>query len=83
MIRLACASPNDTFLPMTLAELKSEVRDASPEVREELFTLLGVLRRAGDPQRARALAGKLDDPTRWISEEVAAQRLGLETGGAN
>ena len=68
---------------MTLAELKTEVRHASPELREELFTLLGVLRRAGDPQRAQALAAKLDDPARWISEEVAAQRLGLETGGAN
>ena len=68
---------------MTLAELKNEVRDASPEAREELFTLLGVLRRAGDPERARVLAAKLDDPARWISEEVAAQRLGLETGEAN
>ena len=38
---------------MTLDELKAEVRDASPEVREELFTLLAVLRRARDPERAR------------------------------
>lgn len=68
---------------MTLAELKTEVRDASPEVSEELFTLLGVLRRAGDPERARVLAEKLDDPTRWVSTDVAAKRLGLETGGAN
>ena len=65
---------------MTLDELKAEVRAASPEVREEIFTLLGVLRRAGDPERARMLAGKLDDPSRWVSEEDAARRLGLETG---
>jgi len=65
---------------MTLEELKAEVRAASPEVREELFTLLGALRRARDPERARALAGKLDDPSRWVSEKEAARRLGLETG---
>ena len=67
---------------MTLAELKAEVRDATPEVREELFTLLAVLRRARDPERARVLAGKLDDPSRWVSEEEAARRLDLESGGA-
>jgi hypothetical protein len=65
---------------MTLDELKAEVCAASPEAREELFTLLGVLRRARDPERARALAGKLDDPSRWISEDEAARRLGLGTG---
>lgn len=65
---------------MTLDELKAEVRAASPEVREELFTLLGVLRRARDPERARILADKLDDPGRWISEEDAARRLGMESG---
>jgi hypothetical protein len=64
---------------MTLDELKAEVRAASPEVREELFTFLGVLRRAGDPQRAHRLAAKLDDPGRWISEEDAARRLGQST----
>jgi hypothetical protein len=48
---------------MTPDELKAGVRAASPEVRKELFTLLGVLRRARDPERARALAGKLDDPS--------------------
>ena len=66
---------------MTLDELKAEVRAASPEAREEIFTLLAVLRRSRDPERARMLAGKLDDPSRWISEEDAARRLGLETGG--
>jgi len=66
---------------MTLDELKAEVRAASPEVREEIFTLLAVLRRAPDPERARILADKLDDPKRWISEEDAARRLGLQNGG--
>jgi hypothetical protein len=65
---------------MTPDELKAEVRAASPEVREELFTLLGVLRGARNPERARMLAGKLDDPSRWVSEEEAARRLRLETG---
>jgi hypothetical protein len=64
---------------VTLDELKAEVRAASPEVREEFFTLLGGLRRASDPERGRVLAAKLDDPTRWVSEEDAARRLGLET----
>lgn len=67
---------------MTLDELKAEVRAASPEVREEIFTLLAVLRRARDPGRAKVLADKLDDPTRWISEENAARRLGIENGEA-
>ena len=62
---------------MTTDELKAELRAAAPDVREELFTLLGVMRRASDPERARALAAKLDDPARWISEEDAARRLGL------
>jgi hypothetical protein len=65
---------------MTLDDLKAEVRAASPEVREEIFTLLAVLRRARDPERARVLAGKLDGPGRWVSEEEAARRLGLEPG---
>lgn len=66
---------------MTLDELKAEVRAArAPEVREEIFTLLGVLRRARDPKRERMLAEKLDDPSRWISEEETARHLGLETG---
>ncbi len=67
---------------MTLDELKAEVRAAPPEVREELYTLLGVLRRAGDPERARALAAKLDEPGRWVSEEEAERRLGLGNGEA-
>ena len=67
---------------MTLEEFKTEVRAASPEVREELFTLLGVLRRAGNPTRARELAAKLDDPARWVSEDDAARRLGLSSPGA-
>lgn len=37
---------------MTLEEFKAEVRAASPEVREELFTLLGTLRRVGNPSGA-------------------------------
>jgi hypothetical protein len=67
---------------MTLDELKAEVRAASPEVRDELYTLLAVLRRANDPQRPRTLAAKLDEPVRWISEEEAARRLGLSAGEA-
>jgi len=63
---------------MTPDELKAEIRAASPEVREEIFTLLGVLRRAHDPERARMLAGKLDDESRWVPEEEAARRLGVE-----
>jgi len=70
----------DYHAPMTPDELKAEVCAASPEVREELFTLLGVLRRARDPERQRMLAVKLDDPSRWVSEKDAARRLGLETG---
>ena len=67
---------------MTLQELKAEMRAAPPEVREELYTLLCVLRRPHDPARARALAARLDDPSRWVSEEEAARRLGLDTGAA-
>jgi hypothetical protein len=61
---------------MTLDELKAEVRAASPEVREELFAFLEVLRRASDPERVRKLAAKLDDPSRWIPADEAARRLG-------
>ena len=68
---------------MTLDELKAEMRAASPEVREELYTFLGVLRRANDPGRVRSLAAKLDEPGRWISEEEAARRLGQSTGEGN
>ena len=64
---------------MTTDELKAELRAAAPEVREELFTLLYVMRRASDPDRARMLAAKLDDPTRWLSEQDASRRLGLAT----
>jgi hypothetical protein len=63
---------------MSIEQLKAELRAASPETQEELFTLLAVLRRAGDPQRPQRLAEKLDDPARWVSEEEAARRLGLE-----
>ena len=63
---------------MTAEELKAEVRAAAPEVREELYTLLCVLRRAQEPGRAAALAARLDDPAGWISEEEAARRLGLD-----
>ena len=62
---------------MTTDELKAELRAAAPEVREELFTLLYVMRRASDPDRAQMLAAKLDDPNRWVSEHDAAHRLGL------
>ena len=44
---------------MTTDELKAELRAAAPEVREELFTLLYVMRRASDPDRARMLAAKM------------------------
>jgi hypothetical protein len=64
---------------MSLEELKAEVRSASPEAREELFALLGVLRRARDPERAHALAARLDDPAGWVSEEDAARRLGMNS----
>jgi hypothetical protein len=63
---------------MSIEQLKAELRAASPEAQEELFTLLGVLRRSGDPERQRRLAEKLDDPGRWVSEEDAARRLGSE-----
>jgi hypothetical protein len=63
---------------MTTEELKAGVRDATPEVREELYTLLCVLRRAQQPGRAQLLASRLDDPTRWVSEDEAARRLGIE-----
>lgn len=62
---------------MTAEQLKAELRAAPPEVREELFTLLGVMRRASDPERARALAAKLEDSSRWVYEEDAVRRLGL------
>ncbi len=78
---LAKSDTRDRLTNMTLEQFKTEVRAASPEVREELFTLLGVLRRAGNPARARELAAKLDDPTRWVSEEEVARRLGLGSPG--
>ena len=62
---------------MGIEQLKAELRAASPETQEELFTLLGVLRRAGDPARQRRLAEKLDSTAGWVSEEDAARRLGL------
>ena len=70
---------------MTLDELKAEVRDASPEVREELFTLLAVLRRARDPERARMLAGKLDDPEhgRELDRRLDSMRAGHEVSLAD
>lgn len=64
---------------MTAEKLKAEVRDAAPEVREELFTLLCVLRRAEEPGRAAELTARLNDPARWIPEDEAARRLGLDT----
>ncbi len=63
---------------MTLEQLKAELRAASPEVQEELLMMLRVLRRSTDPERARRLAQKLDDPSRWITEDEAARRLGVE-----
>ena len=62
---------------MSIEQLKAELRAASPETQTELFLLLGMLRRSNDPERRRRLAEKLDDPTRWVVEEDAAQRLGL------
>ncbi len=63
--------------PMGIEQLKAELRAASPEAQEELFTLLGVLRRSSDPARQRRLAEKLDNQAGWVSEEDAARRLGL------
>ncbi len=63
---------------MRIEQLKAELRAASPEIQKELFTLLGALRRVGDPERQRRFAEKLGDPKRWVSEEDAAQRFGLE-----
>lgn len=63
---------------MSIEQLKAELCAASPETQEELFTLLGVLLRAGDPARRRRLAEKLNDPQRWVTQEDAARRLGLE-----
>jgi hypothetical protein len=42
----------DKLACMTLEQFKAEVRAASPEVREELFTMLGTLRREGNPSGA-------------------------------
>jgi hypothetical protein len=63
---------------VTIDQLKAELRAASPEVQEELLTMLRVLRRSRDPERAQRLAERLDDPSRWVTEEEAARRLGLE-----
>jgi hypothetical protein len=63
---------------VTIDQLKAELRAASPEVQEELFAMLRVLRRARDPERGRRIAERLDDPSRWIMEEEVAKRLGLE-----
>ena len=49
---LANSDVPDRLVGMTLEEFKAEVRAASPEVREELFTLLGTLRRAENPSGA-------------------------------
>lgn len=62
---------------MTIDQLKAELRAASPEAQEELFTLLGVIRRSGDSERQRRLTEKLDDPSRWIPAAEVARRLGL------
>ena len=84
---LFVAAPKAVFLlrhrrscilaPMSIEQLKAEVMAASPEAREELFTLLSALRRSGDRARAKMLAEKLDDSSRWVSEEEAARRLGV------
>lgn len=63
---------------MTIEQLKSELRDASPEAQSELFTFLVALRRSNAPGRPRQLATLLDEPTRWVKEEDAARRLGME-----
>jgi hypothetical protein len=55
---------------MTLEELKTEVRAASPEVREELFTLLGDLRRAGNPAEASH-----ESPTSPSEDDIEASLL--------
>jgi hypothetical protein len=66
------------YLVVTIDQLKAELRAASPEVQEELLTMLRVLRRARDPERGRRLTARLDDPSGWVTEEEAARRLGLE-----
>ena len=67
---------------MVAEKLKAEVCAASPEMRQELYTLLCALRRAQDPGRGQMLAARLDDPARWISEDEAARRLGLASDDA-
>jgi hypothetical protein len=64
---------------MSIEQLKAEVRAASPEAQEELFLLLGVLRRSLDPERKRRMAERLDDSEGWVSEDEAARRLGIES----
>ena len=62
---------------MTIEQLKAELLAAALETREAIFRWLGALRRSCDPERARRLAEKLDDPARWVTEADAAQRLRL------
>jgi len=69
------------YADVSIEQLKAELRAASPEAQEELFALLGALRRAGQPERRRKLTEKLDDPARWVTEEDAVRRLGLENDG--
>jgi hypothetical protein len=64
---------------VSIEQLKAELRAASPETQVELFVLLGALRRSAEPDRKQSLSAKLDDPTRWVTEEDAARRLGLES----
>lgn len=63
---------------MSIEQLKAELRAASLETQTELFLLLEMLRRAHDPARPRQMAEKLDGPRRWVVEEEAARRLGLD-----
>jgi hypothetical protein len=62
-------------------QLNAEVLAASRETQEELFALLGALRRSNDPERKKQLAEKLDDPSRWVPEEYAWRRLGFADEG--
>jgi hypothetical protein len=63
---------------MTLETLKQEMESASPEVRNALFYHLLELRRRDKPGQEKNYAAMLDDPSRWVSEEEAARRLGIE-----
>ena len=75
---LAIAQVRPYSPTVSIEQRKAELRAASPETQAELFILLGALRRSTEPNRQQQLNEKLDDATRWVTEEEAARRLGLE-----